>query len=97
MKLFATRKYLLGETLGLLLLTGAMAVAQAPKQNVSGARHPNLAAAQRFCAQAFEKISAAQTANEFDMQGHAAKAKDLLEQADKELKQAAEAANRNAK
>ncbi len=31
------------------------------------------------------------------MNGHAAKAKELLEQADKELKQAAEAANKNDK
>jgi hypothetical protein len=36
---------------------------------------------------------AAQTANEFDMAGHAAKAKELLDQANNELKQAAEAAN----
>jgi len=36
---------------------------------------------------------AAQGANEFDMQGHAAKAKDLLNQANTELKAAAQAAN----
>jgi len=47
--------------------------------------------------QAYQKITAAQVANEFDMNGHAAKAKELLEQADKELKEAAEAANKNAK
>lgn len=63
----------------------------------TGGRHPNLAAAQRFLDQAFQKITAAQEANEFDMNGHAAKAKELLEQADKELKQAAEAANKNDK
>lgn len=81
----------------LLAVVGGIAVAQPPKQNVSGARHPNLAAAQRACANAFEKIKAAQQANEWDMQGHAQKAKDLLEQADKELKAAALAANRNKK
>jgi len=37
---------------------------------------------------------AAQRANEWDMGGHAQKAKDLLEQVNNELKQAAEAANR---
>ena len=47
--------------------------------------------------QAYQKITAAQVANEFDMNGHAAKAKELLQQADKELKEAAEAANKNAK
>jgi len=47
--------------------------------------------------QAWEKIGTAQQANEWDMQGHAAKAKDLLDQVNKELKLAAEAANKNHK
>ncbi len=68
-----------------------------PAQNVSPRRHPNLAAAQRLTAQAFQKVTAAQQANEWDMEGHAAKAKDLLDQANNELKQAAEAANKNKK
>ena len=79
-----------------LLFTGLL-YAQKPARNISGKRHPNLAAAQMHCQQAFEKIKAAQEANEFDMDGHAQKAKDLLEQASKELKEAAEAANKNAK
>ena len=66
-----------------------------PKDNVSPARHPNIAAAQRLSTQAYEKIVAAQKANEFDLGGHAQKAKDLLEQANRELKQAAEASNAN--
>jgi len=84
---------------GVALFVGGYAVAQqpAPKQNVSAARHPNLAAAQRLTAQAFEKITAAQEANEFDLAGHAAKAKSLLDQANNELKQAAETANANKK
>jgi len=50
------------------------------------------------CAKAGKKHQrAAQVANEFDMNGHAAEAKELLEQASKELKEAAEAANENAK
>jgi hypothetical protein len=83
--------------LGCLLLIGGVATAQRPKQNVSAGRHPNIAAAQRLTQQAWEKIVAAQEANEFDMAGHAQKAKGLLDEANKELKQAAEAANRNAK
>lgn len=79
------------------LLCGGILVAQKPERDISARRHPNLAAAQRFCDQAFQKISAAQTANEFDLNGHAAKAKELLEQASRELKEAAEAANKNAK
>jgi hypothetical protein len=79
--------------LGSMLLLGGLAIAQ-PKRNVSAARHPNIAAAQRLCEQAWQKIGAAQEANEWDMQGHAQKAKELLDQANKELKLAAEAANR---
>jgi hypothetical protein len=80
---------------GLLLIVAGVAIAQrGPKENVSGARHPNLAAAQRMCRQAFEKVAAAQQANEWDMQGHAQKAKDLLDQASNELNEAAETANR---
>lgn len=78
-------------TCSLFLIGGA--IAQAPKKNVSAAKHPNLAAAQRFSAQAYEKIVAAQQANEWDMQGHAQKAKNLLDQVNTELKAAAQAAN----
>ena len=64
-----------------------------PVEDISGHKHPNLAAAQHLVDQAFNKISAAKQANEWDMDGHAAKAKDLLDQANRELKMAAEAAN----
>jgi hypothetical protein len=62
-------------------------------QQVSRALHPNLAAAQGFIERAINKITAAQSANEFDMGGHAAKAKGLLDQAYEEIKLAALAAN----
>ncbi len=78
------------------LLGGEALIAQRrPVENVSGKRHPNLAAAQRLTEQAFQRISEAQRANEFDMNGHAAKAKELLDQANRELKMAAESANTN--
>jgi hypothetical protein len=80
-----------------IFLIGAVALAQRPKENVSPGRHPNIAAAQRLSQQAWEKIVAAQEANEWDMQGHAQKAKNLLDEVNRELKLAAEAANRNAK
>ncbi len=84
---------------GSVLLIAGYALAQqpAPKKNISAARHPNLAAAQRLTANAFEKITAAQEANEFDLAGHAAKAKALLDQANNELKQAAQQSNANKK
>ena len=68
-----------------------------PKDNVSGRRHPNLAAAQRLSQQAWERITAAQKANEWDVDVHAQKAKELLDEVNKELKLAAEAANKNRK
>jgi hypothetical protein len=82
-------KLALGSVVAATLLCGGMVLAQ----SVNPHRHPNLAAAQRFCDQAFSKVTAAQEANEWDMNGHAAKAKELLEQANHELKLAAEAAN----
>ena len=85
-----TRKLLMGSVLGLGLFASGVVVGQ----NVNPNRHPNLAAAQRFMEQAIGKLDAVQQANEFDMHGHAAKAKDLLRQAFEETKQAAEAANR---
>ena len=64
-------------------------------QQVSPDRHPNLAAAQDFIQQAIAKITEAQKANKYDMKGHAAKAKQLLEEAYHEIWLAAQAANAN--
>jgi hypothetical protein len=75
-----------------LALAGSLALAR-PAENVSGRRHPNLAAAQELVGQAFNKVTAAQQANEWDMPGHASKAKGLLDEANNELKAAAESAN----
>jgi hypothetical protein len=86
-----------GGVLALAMVCGGVAVAQMPKDNVSGNKHPNLAAAQHLSRQAWEKINAAQQANEWDMNGHAAKARELLDQVNNELKLAAEAANHNHK
>jgi len=58
-------------------------------------RHPNLMEAQRHIDAALERITAAQQANEYDMNGHAAHAKELLEQAKHEIHEAAEAADRH--
>jgi len=86
---------ILAVVVALLFIIGIVVVAQPPQRNVSGRRHPNIAAAQRLAQQAWEKIVAAQQANEWDMQGHAQHAKELLDQANRELKAAAGAANRN--
>jgi hypothetical protein len=78
--------------LALALLCGGFAMAQ--KLNVNPSHHPNLAAAQNLGDRAPVRITDAQKANGRDMDGHAAKAKDLLDQASRDLRQAAIAANK---
>jgi hypothetical protein len=79
-------KFLSGSVLCLVCFASGVLVAQ-------GGRHPNLRAAQQLVDQAFQRISDAQRANEWDMGGHAARAKDLLEQASREIKLATVASN----
>jgi len=81
---------------GLVLLIGGVALAQGPpRRNVSPGRHPNIAAAQQLSQRAWQRIVDAQRANEWDMEGHAQRAKNLLDDVNRELKLAAGAANRN--
>ncbi|HEY6130102.1 MAG TPA: hypothetical protein VIW23_18155 [Candidatus Acidoferrum sp.] len=68
-------------------------LAQRPETNVNPAKHPNIAEAQHHIVQAFEKIEEAQRANKEELGGHAEKAKQLLDQASRELKEAAEFAD----
>jgi len=81
-------RLVLGAVLCLTSFAGGVLVAQGP-------RRPNLMDAQQLINQAYDRIVAAQRANEWDMGGHAARAKDLLDQAKREIKLAAEAANRH--
>jgi hypothetical protein len=76
-------------------LAGGYAVAQLPAENINPRLHPNLAAAQDLSRRASERITAAQQANEYDMDGHAAKAKEFLDKANEELRKAATDANKN--
>ena len=78
-----------------LLSSGILFAQKKPAQNVGPRRHPNIAAAQRLTEQAFQRILDAQKANEYDMEGHAQKARELLDQANSELKKAAGEANEN--
>ena len=82
---------------GTLLVIGGYALAQEPVENISADRHPNLAAAQRFIKESYDKITIAEKDNNDDMRGHAKRAQELLEQAASELKLAAEQANVNGK
>jgi hypothetical protein len=74
----------------------AMALAQGverPYVNIDRYRHGNLAAAQDNIVQAFTRISDAQRANDSQLGGHAQRAKELLSEANQELRLAADVAN----
>ena len=75
------------------LLFCGIALAQDFVVNIDKTKHPNLAEAQRLMVQANHAIATAQQDNRYDMKGHAEKARDLLAQANQELKAAADAAN----
>ena len=89
------KRNVLLSTLAAALLVGGLAYGEKPARNVSPKRHPNLAAAQKLCANAYKRITDAQEANEWDLDGHAKTAKELLEKVNAELKLAAEASNKN--
>ena len=78
---------------GVLVVAATAAIAQQPVQNIDPYRHGNLAAAQNLVVGAFDKLSDAQYANHDALGGHAARAKELLRQANEEIKMAAIAAN----
>ncbi len=78
------------------LIAGSIAIAQnPPPENIDPRRHEHMAKAQHHIREAWDEMSAAQVANDYDMSGHAAHAKDLLAQASREIKAAAEAANQH--
>jgi hypothetical protein len=58
-----------------------------------GPRHPNLAEAQSLVEKADVKLQDAERANEYDMDGHAQKARELLGECNREIEKAAHAAN----
>lgn len=89
------RRHILAGSLTLGLAAGVIGLAQTPPDSVKAARHENLAAAQQLVEQAYQKIVAAQKANHSDLGGHAQKAKELLDQANRELGMAADTANQN--
>jgi hypothetical protein len=89
------RRIILSVIISAMMLSGIVVYAEEPALNVNLRLHPNIAAAQRLSRQAYNKIVAAQKANEYDMEGHAQKAKELLDQVNEELKLAAEASNKH--
>jgi hypothetical protein len=91
------KRLALALVIGGLLFVGGVSFGQNPVEDISPERHPNLAAAQHLIREAYDKITVAQKDNRYDMKDHAQRAKELLEQASKELKIAAETANQQSK
>ena len=79
----------------LATLAACAAFALEPAQNIDPAHHGNLAAAQDLIRQAYDRVGPAQAANDSHLGGHAARAKELLRQANEELRLAAITANYN--
>jgi len=76
---------------GAALFLGGLAIGQGVNPNVN----PNIAAAQRYCQLAYNKVVDAQRNNGPDMGGHAENAKNLLKQAADELRMAAQVHDNN--
>lgn len=92
----AMRKVILwGVALGGALAFGCATQAQQGPMVDIGNRHGNLRQAQENIVQAWHLVSNAQEMNDSRLGGHAANAKRLLEQANDELRLAADVANEN--
>jgi hypothetical protein len=87
------RNVLLGSVLGAALFGAGMLCAQRPVENIDPHHHPNLAEAQQHLMQSWGKIDEAQHDNKDQLGGHAEAAKHHIEEADHELKAAAEYAD----
>jgi len=87
--------FLAGALFGAVISVGCAVVAQeAPFVDI-GQRHGNLRAAQENIVSAWQAISRGQQANDDQLGGHAQRAKDLLSQANVEVRLAADVANKN--
>ena len=73
-------------------LSAVLFAQQEPRVTV-GEKHGNMRAAQEYIQQAWRKVDEAQKDNNYNLGGHAGRAKELLAQASEEIKLSAEAAN----
>ena len=87
-----SKPYLTTAALLAAFTCGGVTFAQTPVVNIGNA-HGNLRAAQSYIVQAYQRIDAAQRDNQDQLGGHAQRAKDLLMQADAELRAAANVSN----
>src|SRR6202142_432938 len=86
------RMLMVGVALCPAFVFGAIAFAQEPRVTV-GEKHGNMRAAQQLIQQAWQKVNEAQQDNNYNLGGHAGRAKELLAQASEEIRLSADAAN----
>jgi hypothetical protein len=86
------RIWMMAIALCAVLGLSAVLFAQAPHVTV-GEKHGNMRAAQEYIQQAWRKVDEAQKDNNYNLGGHAGRAKELLAQASEEIKLSAETAN----
>lgn len=88
-----TKKNLLINTFLSAALLCSVTLAQEPVEDIDKNLHPNLAQAQHHVVEANRWVLTAQKDNRYALGGHAEKARQLLVQANEELKAAASTAN----
>lgn len=84
------RAFVAGGILSAVLACPGVLAAQQPTVDIDTDGHGNLSSAQEYVSMAWQRIDRAQKVNNYDMGGHAARAKELLEQADAEIRAAAD-------
>jgi hypothetical protein len=89
------RNLYLSSVLAAALVCGGVVLAQAPSVDIDPAKHSNLAEAQHHIQQAYQAIEVAQKDNRDKLGDHASKAEQLLHEASRELKAAAEYADQH--
>jgi hypothetical protein len=87
------KAFLIGALLGAACTFGCATMAQGAPHVDIGNRHGNLRSAQEYIVQALQLVSDAQFDNDSRLGGHAGRAKELLTEANEELRLAADVAN----
>lgn len=85
--------FIAGGVLCALLTAPAILAAQQPTVDIDTDGHGNLQSAQEYVVMAWQRIDRAQKINNYDLGGHAGRAKELLEQANAEIRAAADVLN----
>lgn len=88
----AKKTLLISGLMMVALVYGCASHADQPYVDIGG-RHGNLRSAQEHIVQAWHLVGDAQSANDGRLNGHAARAKELLSEANDELRAAADVAN----